>query len=234
MGSSRNGTRRIRTTPSQPHTLQLLTTLKGDIGAWCWFTSDKVRLLVNFIPRWLIIIVILALYARLYLIIYNAHNRFHSFDHPSGSIERSLERSLEPEIDSVSSTRRIGKPTMAFSSNSKGDSESGPDPEPTRGTTHTRGPNPVLKKMAYQMMMYPIIYMIIWTIPTAVRIYQAISGKPAPFGIATVDKVRALFPHRATFLERTLITNSGMHCHPRPCRRVSLRLQRSLAWRLAG
>lgn len=23
----------------------------GDIGAWCWFTSDRLRLLVNFIPR---------------------------------------------------------------------------------------------------------------------------------------------------------------------------------------
>lgn len=23
----------------------------GDIGAWCWFTSDQVRLLVNFVPR---------------------------------------------------------------------------------------------------------------------------------------------------------------------------------------
>jgi hypothetical protein len=23
----------------------------GDIGAWCWFTSDQVRLLANFVPR---------------------------------------------------------------------------------------------------------------------------------------------------------------------------------------
>jgi hypothetical protein len=23
----------------------------GDIGGWCWFTSDEVRLLVNFVPR---------------------------------------------------------------------------------------------------------------------------------------------------------------------------------------
>ncbi|KAF2813316.1 uncharacterized protein BDZ99DRAFT_382497 [Mytilinidion resinicola] len=157
----------------------------GDIGAWCWFTSDKTRLLVNFIPRWLIIIAILALYARLYLLIHKAHNRFHSFDHPSGSIERTL----EPEASSVSSTARIGKPATIFSSTPTRDSESSPDADPPlRLMTHTRGPNPVLKKMAYQMMMYPIVYMIIWTIPTAVRIYQAVTGKPAPFGIATVDK----------------------------------------------
>lgn len=51
----------------------------GDIGAWCWFVSDTVRLFVNFIPRWLIIIIILALYTRLYFIIYKSHSRFMSF-----------------------------------------------------------------------------------------------------------------------------------------------------------
>ncbi|KAL5349678.1 hypothetical protein ACLOAV_004708 [Pseudogymnoascus australis] len=51
----------------------------GDIGAWCWFVSDTVRLFVNFIPRWLIIIIMLALYTRLYFIIYKSHSRFMSF-----------------------------------------------------------------------------------------------------------------------------------------------------------
>ena len=31
--------------------------------------------------------------------------------------------------------------------------------------------------------------MLIWTIPTVIRIYQAVTGKVAPFGIATVDPV---------------------------------------------
>lgn len=38
------------------------------------------RLLVNFIPRWLIILVILGLYVRLYFIIHRAHKRFESFE----------------------------------------------------------------------------------------------------------------------------------------------------------
>ena len=46
----------------------------------CWFTSDEVRLLVNFVPRWLIIITILGLYLRLYFILHKAHTRFTSFD----------------------------------------------------------------------------------------------------------------------------------------------------------
>ncbi|KAF2120849.1 G protein-coupled glucose receptor regulating Gpa2-domain-containing protein [Lophiotrema nucula] len=152
----------------------------GDIGAWCWFTSDKTRLLVNFIPRWLIIIAILALYAHLYRIIYKAHNRFMSFDDASP-------HSLQPETESVSSTRRIGRPSASMNIASKD-----MDIEHTGGTisgpTHSRRPSPVLKKMAYQMMSYPLVYMFIWTIPTSLRIYQTVTGKAAPFGIATVDK----------------------------------------------
>jgi len=56
--------------------------------------------------------------------------------------------------------------------------------------THTRigKASPVLKRVSYQMMTYPLVYMMIWAIPTSIRIYQSVSGKPAPFGIATVDK----------------------------------------------
>jgi len=42
------------------------------------------------------------------------------------------------------------------------------------------------------MMTYPLIYMLIWTIPTTIRIYQATTGKAAPFGIGTVDKASPL------------------------------------------
>lgn len=38
------------------------------------------------------------------------------------------------------------------------------------------------------MLAYPLVYMLIWIIPTAIRIYQATTGKSAPFPIATVDK----------------------------------------------
>ncbi|KAF2463377.1 uncharacterized protein BDR25DRAFT_298177 [Lindgomyces ingoldianus] len=129
-------------------TLGLVIGGYGDIGAWCWFTSDRVRLLVNFIPRWFIILIILGLYVHLYRLIYKAHNRFMSFN------DEASPHSLSPETESVSSTRRIGRPS----------------------------------KMAYQMMSYPLVYMIIWTIPTTIRIYQSSTGKAAPFGIATVDK----------------------------------------------
>jgi hypothetical protein len=40
------------------------------------------------------------------------------------------------------------------------------------------------------MMTYPLIYMLIWSLPTAVRIYQSTTHKAAPTPVADLDKVR--------------------------------------------
>lgn len=40
-----------------------------NIGSICWFADDKARLFVNFIPRWVIILVIMGLYLRIYLVL---------------------------------------------------------------------------------------------------------------------------------------------------------------------
>ncbi|KAH8600181.1 G protein-coupled glucose receptor regulating Gpa2-domain-containing protein [Bisporella sp. PMI_857] len=147
----------------------------GYIGAWCWFTSDRIRLFVNFIPRWLIIIIILGLYIRLYFLIHKAHNRFISFD------EDAVEN-LQPGF----STGR-NRPNTSFNIFSSRDN----DYETGRiRTMHTRigQTSPILKRISYQMMAYPLVYMIIWTVPTTIRIYQATTNKAAPFAIGTVDK----------------------------------------------
>lgn len=47
-------------------------------------------------------------------------------------------------------------------------------------------------QISYQMMTYPLVYMVIWTIPTVIRIYQATTGKSAPFAVGTIDKVRII------------------------------------------
>ena len=38
------------------------------------------------------------------------------------------------------------------------------------------------------MLLYPLAYAVVWTLPTAIRIYQTISGQPAPWQIQTADK----------------------------------------------
>ncbi|KAF4635556.1 hypothetical protein G7Y89_g2542 [Cudoniella acicularis] len=150
----------------------------GDIGAWCWFTSDRTRLLVNFIPRWLIILIILALYVRLYFIIHKAHNRFMSFDEDATG-------SLQTASSVIRSAPRL---SMNISSSADDDCER--NGAAAAAPTHTRigRASPVLKRISHQMMVYPSVYMLIWTIPTVIRIYQATTGKSAPFGIGTVDK----------------------------------------------
>lgn len=88
-------------------------------------------------------------------------------------------------------------------------------------------------QISYQMMTYPLVYLLIWAIPTSIRIYQAVTGNPAPFGIATVDKVRTsmllfmktLSLHIVFSSQSDLSPNRaliGMHCHPRPrrCHRI--------------
>ncbi|KAF4951329.1 hypothetical protein FGADI_7527 [Fusarium gaditjirri] len=66
----------------------------GDIGAWCWFTSDKVRLLANFVPRWVIIITILSMYARLYFILRKSHKSFISLGNSNSASEPSRDRTI--------------------------------------------------------------------------------------------------------------------------------------------
>ena len=127
---------------------------------------------------------------------------FHDENSPherSRSNPRTLnldQHTLTPETESISSTRRIGRPSVTLDAETRdgaGRGTPGPGEMASSGTvqgrTHARQPSPMLKKLARQMMYYPLVYMLIWTIPTAIRIYQSVTGTPAPFGIATVDKV---------------------------------------------
>jgi hypothetical protein len=38
------------------------------------------------------------------------------------------------------------------------------------------------------MLLYPLAYAVVWSLPTGIRIYQAASGQPAPWQLQTVDK----------------------------------------------
>ncbi|KAK1541788.1 hypothetical protein CPAR01_05175 [Colletotrichum paranaense] len=57
------------------------------IGAWCWFKSDKTRLLANFVPRWIIITIMFVLYAYLALVLFRAQNRLSSMQESPGHLE---------------------------------------------------------------------------------------------------------------------------------------------------
>ncbi|SPJ78519.1 uncharacterized protein FTOL_06908 [Fusarium torulosum] len=133
----------------------------GDIGAWCWFTSDKVRLLANFVPRWVIIIIILAMYARLYWILRKSHKSFISLGN-STSDPASRHRTTQGAMRSNHDAWRYYESDVAGRRK--------------------------LQRIAQLMLMYPVVYMIVWTLPTAIRIYQTITHTPSPFALQTLDK----------------------------------------------
>lgn len=50
-------------------------------GIWnavCWFASDRTRLLVNFIPRWIIVFIIVVLYIHLTYILFQIQKKLES------------------------------------------------------------------------------------------------------------------------------------------------------------
>jgi hypothetical protein len=131
----------------------------------------------------------LGLYIHLYRIIHHAHEQFISFQDESSSHGVP---GVSSETGTGSSTRRMGRPSTAMHIISKDGTievERHGRGAVTNGQTHVGRSSSVLKKLAKQMMYYPLAYMLIWTIPTSIRIYQSVTGVPAPFGIATVDKV---------------------------------------------
>jgi hypothetical protein len=116
----------------------------GDIGAWCWFTSDSVRLFVNFIPRWLIIITILCLYLRLYFIIHKAHNRFMSFDEDAtGSLQ-------------TGSSMTRSQPRLSFNVSGSSGTEIDCERDGSHPPRHTRigRASPVLKRVCLPSVIF--------------------------------------------------------------------------------
>ncbi|KAL4959335.1 G protein-coupled glucose receptor regulating Gpa2-domain-containing protein [Aspergillus stella-maris] len=132
----------------------------GNIGAWCWFTSDQVRLYVNFVPRWIIILIILSLYTRLCIFLYRSHQSISSDYEVSG-------RGLPTELRQWQMLDGAGR----------------------GGANGGGGGSQWCQGISRRMMIYPTVYALIWTVPTATRIYHGVTGKTAPLGLSIVDNV---------------------------------------------
>lgn len=141
----------------------------------CWFPSDRTRLLVNFIPRWLIILGCLAVYSHLFLTIHRSHRKVAAQSESRTNLSTGFDMK---EIQINQHELPTGTITTRASTR-----------QTVRGSATSQQLSTALKKIAYQMMTYPLIYMFIWSIPTSIRIYQASTGKAAPTPVATVDKV---------------------------------------------
>ncbi|KAL4952154.1 G protein-coupled glucose receptor regulating Gpa2-domain-containing protein [Aspergillus filifer] len=161
-------------------TLGLVLVGYGNIGAWCWFTSDQVRLYVNFVPRWIIILVILSLYTRLCIFLYRSHQSISSDYEVSGrGLPTELRQWQILDAGGTSRGRRNGGGRWRWNGN---------------GSQWCQGVvipgNGHLKNISRRMMIYPTVYALIWIVPTAMRIYHGVTGQTAPLGLSIVDNVR--------------------------------------------
>ncbi|KAL2795419.1 G protein-coupled glucose receptor regulating Gpa2-domain-containing protein [Aspergillus keveii] len=143
-------------------TLGLVLVGYGNIGAWCWFTSDRIRLLVNFTPRWAIIVIILALYTRLCIFLYRSHKSISS-DYETSASALPTELQQWQILDGQAGI-------------------------PGGCEAHSVYPSVTpLKNISRRMMIYPTVYALIWVIPTAVRIYHGTTGRQAPVALSIID-----------------------------------------------
>jgi hypothetical protein len=65
-------------------------------------------------------------------------------------------------------------------------------------------------------MSYPLVYMLIFIIPTSIRIYQFSTGKTAPFVVGIFDKVGRNTSFVGGFTDEQFYL-VGMYCYPRLC-----------------
>ena len=54
------------------------------------------------------------------------------------------------------------------------------------------------------MLMYPVVYLLLWTLPTAIRIYQTVKLAPSPFALQTADKVSKILTTPTTNTDTSL------------------------------
>lgn len=173
----------MRTSPA----MRWLTCLSS---TGCWFTSDEVRLLVNFVPRWIIILVMMVMYARISFILFKQSSSFESSgDTP---IPRTPLEVPKPQNGPGGFPAEL---TVSEAAKHLGSAAN--EVPPTPRTPRSPGYIPRdrrRERLARLMVMYPLAYMLIWALPTFCRIYQATTKQAAPFALGTVDDVRADLP----------------------------------------
>ena len=119
-----------------------------------------------------------SMYARLYYLLFRAHRRLLSLGnssstgHASGSGsgsagQQNIGSGYGPAVP-VQHTRKLKRVRPSHS---------------LPICTYADG-----TQLARLMLLYPLAYAVVWSLPTSIRIYQAASGRPAPWQLQTVDK----------------------------------------------
>ncbi|KAL5940621.1 hypothetical protein ACKVV1_008288 [Pyricularia oryzae] len=147
--------------------VSLTITSYNDIGSWCWIHQESVRLWYNFVPRWTIIVAMLVMYARISVVLRKAQRGFGTAVSKKTTAGRPS--SGEPKPDGINAFEPLSL------------AEEGGRCSVTENSNR-------LRKLARHMAMYPIIYIILWILPTIVVLYHVSTNTAAPFPLQTVDK----------------------------------------------
>ncbi|TLS24208.1 hypothetical protein PpBr36_08827 [Pyricularia pennisetigena] len=139
----------------------------NDIGSWCWIHEENIRLWYNFVPRWTIIVAMLVMYARISVVLRKAQKGFGEATSRKTTAAPSTSGEAAPDglnaFEPLSLAEEGGRCSVIENSNR-------------------------LRKLARHMALYPIIYIIIWILPTVVVLYHVSTNTAAPFPLQTVDK----------------------------------------------
>ncbi|KAK6332113.1 hypothetical protein TWF718_002647 [Orbilia javanica] len=170
----------------------------ADVGGFCWLGSRNIRLYFNYIPRWIVIFACLVIYIAVYRLILHARRRAkiqktyrgRASDRapPQVAAATTAAAPTKTESEKINPDEISGGKSSSSLDSSRAGSSTGFAPtvhDPAvAGQIQTAaekeqeeaGQQKQVRKIAIQMISYPLAYAILWTIPTIVMIIQVARG----------------------------------------------------------
>ncbi|KAK6539924.1 hypothetical protein TWF694_008759 [Orbilia ellipsospora] len=167
----------------------------ADVGGFCWLGNIKVRLFFNYLPRWIIIFCSLLLYIHVYGIIIRARRaaRMQKEYRPTaaqqrimnncannvsnGSSDKDSKELYSTEVTSLDDSRATS--SAGLSSFNADPALAGQIRSAAEKAEEEADQQRHVRKIALQMISYPIAYGILWSIPTIIMIVQVAKGEGA-------------------------------------------------------
>ncbi|EPS43281.1 hypothetical protein H072_2752 [Dactylellina haptotyla CBS 200.50] len=169
----------------------------ADVGGFCWLGSIRVRLFFNFLPRWIIIFCTLLVYIHVYQIILRARRatKMQKTYRPTNAQRRIMSGSAGAiestsqtysEKDTKKSTTEVSSLYSSRAESSAGCSSFSRDPAlacqlqtAAEKAKEEADQKRHVRKIALQMISYPLAYAVLWSIPTVIMVVEVVKGRDA-------------------------------------------------------
>ncbi|KAF3927007.1 hypothetical protein ABW20_dc0110369 [Dactylellina cionopaga] len=179
----------------------------ADVGAYCWLGSTHVRLYFNYLPRWVIIFACLAIYVHIFRIIRRSRRmaKFQKKYRATNAEKRSAAAANNGDSEKMNMSVNVchhcghhdegghGAESSSSLDSSRAASSAGMnsmtisaehDPA-VAGQIQTAAERAQeeeeqqkqIRKIAIQLISYPLAYAVLWSIPTIIMIIQVVKGR---------------------------------------------------------